>query len=517
MGKSILICRTSTTRQEVQSQIEETKAFALADGCKEEDLIIIAKQGASAIKLDDEYIKNMARVKQTIEAGGIDCVYAWALDRIGRNEVVLFEFKQLLIKYHVQLKIKTPTLVLFDADGKINGGMEIALSLFITMAKQEMEQKQERFRRARERNREQGRYNGGILPIGYCAKDGVIVPDEATGAAQLVRDIFYLYSTGRYSLTTLAKEVQLRGIWDSCSGESINFVLHNPAYRGMHPNVKCPPLVDEETYKACRAVAERKSTNIGATKKYWLGSKLIVCPECGRHFVGHIRMNAQYSCVGHIAYKKDCKNVLSLNADQLEALLLHIATEAEIRAFGTDKGKEEQRIADEVNATIDRIELLEKKIVDKTGKKMERLNELFIDGNISKEQYNEKLARINGEVDEIRNDVARLRTKQAILQHQWTQLMSGSTAPSVPAFNEWVDAKDCSELVHKHISKVVPERLSSSEVAITVETTIGTILKFYNRPKKRDCKWFVVDGEEQTPLHLHRVERNDDKLYIHKD
>ena len=90
MKKAVILVRTSTVRQEIDSQIEEVIKYAMADGYKADDLEVIGNAGSSAIKLDERYLENIQKVYRVIETTPtIECVYAWAIDRIGRREELL--------------------------------------------------------------------------------------------------------------------------------------------------------------------------------------------------------------------------------------------------------------------------------------------------------------------------------------------------------------------------------------------------------------------------------------------
>ena len=132
--KVLGIVRISTVKQELEAQRAELVEFIKSDGYTDDDIKLIEGEGASAIKLDDYYLANMEKVKEYIEMGGIECVYAWAIDRIGRDEEFLMGFKKFLVQHHVNLKIKNPNLFLYDKNGKINNGMELAFSLFAPKA-----------------------------------------------------------------------------------------------------------------------------------------------------------------------------------------------------------------------------------------------------------------------------------------------------------------------------------------------------------------------------------------------
>ena len=166
--KAIVLLRVSTDRQEIETQRKDLKKLARQDGYSESDLIFIEGIGASAIKLNAEYLREINELYNTIENDkSINAVYAWEISRIGRNESKLFEIKNFLIQHKIQLVIFKPSLRLLNADGSVNSGIELAFTLFATMSKQEMEVRMERFARGKARNKLEGKYNGGRIKLGY--------------------------------------------------------------------------------------------------------------------------------------------------------------------------------------------------------------------------------------------------------------------------------------------------------------------------------------------------------------
>lgn len=67
--KNIILIRTSTVKQEVESQKKETIEYAKSFGA--ENIVIIGGVGASAIKLDDQYLFNIQQVYKLIDEGDV--------------------------------------------------------------------------------------------------------------------------------------------------------------------------------------------------------------------------------------------------------------------------------------------------------------------------------------------------------------------------------------------------------------------------------------------------------------
>ena len=128
MAKAILLVRVSTVKQEILTQTKELVEYALADGYKKSDMIIIEGVGASAIKLNSIYLQEMEQLYKTIEENETSSLYAWEISRIGRNEEILMKFKNFLIdsvidkilvteieKHHFKIEVKNKIGVICDS------------------------------------------------------------------------------------------------------------------------------------------------------------------------------------------------------------------------------------------------------------------------------------------------------------------------------------------------------------------------------------------------------------------
>ena len=285
MAKVILLVRVSTFKQEIEAQKRELQELAIADGWKQRDLIIIEGVGASAIKLNDIYLQEMEQLYKTIEENEIGAVYAWEISRIGRNEEILMKFKNFLINHNVQLVIKNPSLRLLNADGSVNKGVELAFSLFATMSKQEMELKQERFRRAKERNKAEGKYNGGRIKLGYrLDKNKYFIIDEEK--AQLVRNIFEWFVNDGLSQKKIHERLLDMGIFQgkdlfSTRGKRIGEIMRDKAYigEGNYPQIVSNEIFEQANEKMANRHKWHTSKNIffckGLIKDTTTGATLV--------------------------------------------------------------------------------------------------------------------------------------------------------------------------------------------------------------------------------------------------
>lgn len=404
--KVIAIIRTSTTQQEIESQRQEVLSMAIADGYSIDEIEVVGRAGASAIKVDEAYQENMNRVYELIDTiPTIEAVYAWAIDRIGRNEEILMKLKNTLIGKKIQLVIKNPSLRLLEANGDVNAGVELAFSLFATMAKQEMEQKKARFNRARKRNDEKGKYNGGYVAFGYMVKDGYIVINEEE--AKIVRLIFTELASGKYSCDGLARELQDRGI--KFKGKKMLFsnvrgILKNKIYCGEQLNAtgsvrNVPQIVSKELYDKARAAisANNPTKTNSTTNRYCFGLRLIKCPYCGCHFSVAAKL---YQCHNHNRNYYDsrqgfekCPNGISIGAANLDRLLWYAASTVHFEYLKQLTGERDEEIDGKIEVLNQKIQHLQSEI-DSLADKRKRINLVFMDGDLSEKERDERLSKL---------------------------------------------------------------------------------------------------------------------------
>ena len=154
MANAVIWGRVSTTRQELDAQVNELIDYADKDGYDRDKLVIIKSAGASAIKQNDLYKQEVEELLTTLESdSSINCVYVWEVSRLARAELPFYKMKDYFVKNKVQLIVKTPEIHLLKKDGTVDLGQEVILNVLVTLAKQEMEIKAKRFARGKERNK----------------------------------------------------------------------------------------------------------------------------------------------------------------------------------------------------------------------------------------------------------------------------------------------------------------------------------------------------------------------------
>ncbi len=89
MKKCILLVRASTIMQTIEDQTAELVKMANNDGYKKPSQRIIIANNESGFELSEEERLGINSMKDYLENDdSIDCVYAWSVSRIGRNDKV---------------------------------------------------------------------------------------------------------------------------------------------------------------------------------------------------------------------------------------------------------------------------------------------------------------------------------------------------------------------------------------------------------------------------------------------
>lgn len=255
------------------------------------------------------------RLLADIEAGRIDIVAVYKIDRLSRSMLDFVRLMELFRKHGVTFVSVTQQFSTTNAVGRMT------LNLLVTFAEFEREQVSERTRDKMRAARRRGMWTGGNPALGYDVVDRKLVINEVE--AKQVREIFALYiQHGSY--TTAAHELNQRGwrtkTWKTREGRihhgreftknSLSNLLHNPLYIGRTPlgNESFPgqheAIIDPELWDAVQAQSNRHAKRGGCEARNRHGlllRGLLECGACGSSMTGTFtqrgsRLWAYYQC-----------------------------------------------------------------------------------------------------------------------------------------------------------------------------------------------------------------------------
>ena len=221
-------------------------------------------------------------VLRLVEAGAVDVVVAWAIDRLARRLTDLEQLTDIAQRTGVRIATVTGDLDLSTDIGRMLAG------ILASVAKGEVERKSARQRRANRQRADQGRpSSGGLRTVGYEPGMTKLRPSEA----KLIRRAYPALLAGT-SLRAIAASWNAAGFTTTHGGawrpDSVRYVLLNPrnggllAYDGeITGRGNWTPLVPEDTWRAVSAYLEDpvRRTTTGSARKYLLAG-LALC-HCG--------------------------------------------------------------------------------------------------------------------------------------------------------------------------------------------------------------------------------------------
>lgn len=396
MKQVIILARCSTERQEIESQIAETKRYALSLGYKEEQFIVIAKCGASAVKLNPLYQQTIDELYKTIIEKDVEAVVVYHLNRLARNGVVAMQIKEFLVEHKTQLHVKEPSIKLLQNDGSVDSGASLCFALFAEMSQQQASELKAKTIRAKKRDKQLGLFLGGKVPYGYDVIERHYVLNEE---ADIIKMVFNMYATGQYSFATLADELQKQGI-----EKDEYWVCQRLKYQAYWDG-SLPQIVSVELADKCKDVMSNNRLYMSRTiKHHYFANRLLKCPKCG---YGYTSSTRSYMCC-------ECKHGDRISIKWLDGLLWLIAShhEGEARMNDTDHEK----------AVREKEAVLERKInaVDnykaKAEKRLLRAKEAYLNGVIDLTEYKEKTQADESMIKDLENEKVSYQNELELLK-----------------------------------------------------------------------------------------------------
>lgn len=500
-NKAVIWLRVSTVRQELDSQREDLVRLAREDGYSKSRLIYIEGRGVSARTQNEKYIREFEHLKEVIrEDPSITTVYAWEVSRLARIQSKLHELQEFLVERKIQLVIVEPKIRLLKEDGTVDSGEELKLSVLATLAKQEMEIKLSRSKRGRERNRKEGKFNGGAFgPLyGYTTNESnYIIPDPKE--VELVNLIFTLYSSGKYSIKSLALELRQRGYTlrdRKITDSNINNILRNEYYIGKTGKTgrTYTQIIETKLWNKALKVRKQQTLEITKTKEYrhlHLATKLLRCGCCG---YGYTPGKDKYVCykhsLGHRFSPEDqCKESVGVNIEIVDGIFWSVSKEQDIISRKTQDKTRIPELKKDMKVLSQKMQELHN-TRNKDYDKKERVIEDYEDGLISKDKRNQKLQNIQEEINDIEVQITNLRRKYNVLRFDLLRHVKGFQDTSLPPYKTYSQEQK-RELVEKYIlgGKVDPVVVDGRKaVKITLQLVRGgeVIYLYFYTLKNRD-------------------------------
>lgn len=386
-----LYIRVSTQEQVREGYSLKSQQQRLTEYCNDKGYKIIelyADEGKTArAKLKNR--KALLKLAEDATNNHFDRVVFWRLDRWFRNVADYYKIQEVLENNNVDWECSDEEYNTTTSNGRLMLNMKLSIN------QNESDQTSDRIKF----NFEQMIKNGNPIQGAHCfplgfkivgeKKQKRIVHDETT--EHIVYDMFdkiEMFGSIRKTLIYINSIYNLEILYDSMCGY-FKSTFYYGSYRKN--NNYCEPYITKERWDNIQNIIKKNTKH--SKKRYdYIFSGLIKCNCCNRNMSGFILKTTKpkynksyeypyYRCNYHYNSKL-CKNSHTISENQLENWL--------IKNLKTELNK----YIISINS-IDNKKIKESINTEKLEKKLDRLNELYIDGRIDKEKYNKEYDHIN--------------------------------------------------------------------------------------------------------------------------
>lgn len=384
---------------------------------------IYADEGTSAYT-DPKRRHEFQRMLKDCERGLIDTIVFLKLDRWFRNVKYYYITQGLLDRYGVRWEC-----VLEDYDHSTRSG-KLNFNMRLTIAEDESAAAGERVTFVFEGKIRRKEAITGNQPWGYTIKDKKVVKDPET--EHIIEDMFRYYFSCLSAYETHQYLVDKYGITNDYN--TTRRRIRHEAYTGWYKEIEDyrPAYItmDQHLFILNQAKKSHRST---PNLRTYLFNGLMKCPDCGRTLVSctHNKRTQGYLCKRH--YDKSCSFRNTVREDYIETILLNdiknYVTSVKMRAAAKKKKTTE----------IDPVVY---------ENRLKRLNDIYLMGNISDDDYRIKSAELKSKIADLR---APKPTTDSIPEDV-LKLISGA---DFEAIYGTLDAKERSTLWHSIVDQIV--------------------------------------------------------------
>lgn len=476
MKKCLLLTRVSTKYQDFTPQEEDLKKYASGLGYEVVGIISTKESGFRTIERKDGF----RQVKEFF-ATNPDCrtLIITELSRLSRYDDVLIHCKTYFKENKIQLIVKDISFRLFDDNGNYNYATDITFNMFATMASAEMQQKRERFARAKTALRENGYVVGGKALFGYNivqveGKRKTLEINESE--AEQIRKVFELYRDGK-SISKIKVECIAMGFSVYLhSTTNIQKCLRETAYIGTKTtNNKrrnyqyyelgktdvdeyvvssytynhYPQIVDIELFNK---VQEMLTTNCPekSSKHISILAKLLYVAECDCTLIAEVKKESAYACKRECRFQNACgKKRYSVSMRILDNVVWQYLKE------NVELIEQEQmrNLNTETIANLEReIANIEAKITEKEREQAKE-NDLFRIDAITLSELENRVVSIKKDIGSLRSAIKNKQSEIDSIRDFIANRMSESVADIILSAEG--NPAEMKKYVNRFISKIV--------------------------------------------------------------
>ena len=374
--KVFLYERVSSEEQVKHGYSLDAQHDALIAFCEQNNHVIVGEYRDEGISGRKPYTKRPAMVEllRDLEIIKPDIILFTKLDRWFRNIKEYYKVQDILDKNKVYWKAINEEYDTSTASGRLY------VNIKLSIAQDEADRTSERIKDIQDQLVMQGKVLGGSAPFGYTIKDKHIVFGDNIHILKDAID-FYLLNQSAHATSRYINEK-----YDIMMNHTrLIKVFTNPILKGCYRSnsAYCEPLLTPAEWDRLQDTVKRNIKH-ASKKRVYIFTGLIRCPLCGRKLggVGHAnrKQSNHYRCARH--YYDNCAMSHVVNERKLEKWLL-------------------ENVEKDFNVQVTQRPKQKKESPKKYQERLKRLNEIYLMGNISQNEYKERSAELQRTIAEL--------------------------------------------------------------------------------------------------------------------
>lgn len=388
----VLYIRVSTEEQVKHGYSLQAQRERLIEYCKQKGYQVIeiyVDEGKSA----RSKLKNRTELLRLIEDAKLkkfDRIIFWRLDRWFRNISDYYKVQEILEANKIDWECSDEQYSTTTSNGRLH------LNIKLSIAQNESDQTSDRIKFNFDNMVKNGRAitgNQGV-PLGYMVageeKNKKVVKNPET--EQIAVDMLeYIKKSGsvRKTVIYINEKYNLKICYDS-----MRHYLMNEKYYGYYRGIEnyCEPYITKQEFEEIQSLVKR---NVKNNKKYdYIFSGLLKCPNCGCRLSGFQQMSTKpkynrrykypsYRC-NHSHNDKLCNYHKYPHENVIENYLINNIQDEIKKIIQKNENAEDNK-----NIKVNKIDK------EKIKAKLSRLTDLYIDGMILREKYDQEFEKLN--------------------------------------------------------------------------------------------------------------------------
>lgn len=375
------------------------------------------------------------------KAGKFDLVITKEITRFARNTLDSIQYTRELLRYGVCVFFQNDNINTVDEDS------ELRLTIMAGIAQDELRKLSSRIKFGHQQAIKNGVVLGNSRIWGYIKQDKCLVIDETE--AEMVRELFELYSTDKYSMAQIEKIFWEKG-YRNRNGNKIHHstmsnTISNPKYKGYYVGNKVkvmdiftkkqkflppdqwvmykdetgeivPAIVSEELWDKANEVLARRSMDVKNRQNKCNHANLLtgklICTHCNASFYrkdGNYRgkYTSRWTCSNKLKSGASSCPTFTINEQEVKRIIFEIFTETYKDA---DKYIDDylELFKNTMNKGASKNINKYRKIIEAAEKKKDKLLTFNIDGKITDRDFTRMYAKCEEEIQEAEQMLAEL-------------------------------------------------------------------------------------------------------------